>query len=444
MVTTTTILIDASRVLFATAGYNLPSGNRSVAYYPTIGGIGQRNFTNRYYQSTVNTLALDPLGEDYESNQLWLTTPYASSLSWHLNGPNPILTPGGILATDISSFINPYPIESTGYGFGVGGSSQSLNNDPSKTFFASSAPGFTASTYSNVPIANITGTSVGTVAGAPGPNSLCVASFERVGYQAYAPGIRVYNFAYSLRGGNTTAYYTVSANLQLITDGTVNTDQLGNQYFQVAAASGYRVYTWTNGTVQTVNVTAVLPVCSGPTVSSAPSDNFYCNNNRLFPQPPYLDRLGLAFEMSANIPLDGQPPAFASTNIYGVYVYRETAIEEAHPAYNGAFPVWSDNPAQSISLVQQTTPRLPAGAVGLHHAVPPRHHRLPLFVLHRRDGRHRTDAHIGQRYGQHHLDLPLCQLRLAGLPYAGFHGSAHVQESVWADDDVQCIGDGAG
>ena len=70
--------------------------------------------------------------------------------------------------------------------------------------------------------------------------------------------------------------YTVSTNLQLITDGTVNTDPLGNQYFQVAAASGTRTYTWLGtGQTQTVSISALLPYCSGPSVSN--SDNIYCN-----------------------------------------------------------------------------------------------------------------------------------------------------------------------
>ena len=349
-VLTATILVDTTQVQYGRASYALPSGNSSVPYYPTIGGTGQRNYTNRFGQSTINSLTLDPLGEDYESNQLWLTSPYASSLSWHLNGT--ILTPGGLPATDISSYLDPYPIEGTAYGYGVGAGSNALNNDPSKTFFVSSAPGFQPAVYNNVPLTAINSTTVGIVSGYVGSNGMCVAQFQTVPFSPPAPGVAVYQFSYTLQGGNATLAYNVSASLQLTTDGTVTTDALGNSFFQVAAITGTRTYTFlATGASQTVSVVALLPICSGPSVSNL--DAIYCNNNRLYLQYPFIDRLGLAFQVSANIPRDGLPPSSASTNIAGVYVYRETAIEEANPAL-GQYPQWSDAPAQSISLTQLT------------------------------------------------------------------------------------------
>ena len=357
-VLTATILIDNSTVLATNASYALPSGTSTVPYYPTIGAVGYRNFTNRYGVSTITSLTLNALGEDRDSNQLWLTSPYASSLSWHLN--TTIQTPGGLPATDLSVYLNPYPIEGTAYGFGVGTGTNALNNDPSRTLFASTAPNFAPSTYSNVPLTAINATTVGLVQGTQGGFSQCVASFAVQTASAPAAGIRVYQFTYTLQGGNATSTlaYTASAALQLTTDGSVQRDALGNYYFNVAAISGQRNMTWlATGATTTSTVSALLPICSGPSVSNI--DSVYCNNNRLYQQYPYIDRLGLAWEFSALAPQPGS--VVPSTRFAGVYVYRETAIEEANPA-NGGYPTWSDAPAQSISLVQLNTSVAPANA----------------------------------------------------------------------------------
>ena len=245
---------------------------------------------------------------------------------------------------------NPYPIEGTGYGYGVGTGTNALNNDPSRTVFVTNAPNFVSSTYSNVDLTQINGTSVGTVYGT---NDLtqCRASFTAVSRVVPAAGVRVYSFNYALYGSNNN--FASTANLTLVTDGTVNIDQLGNYYFNVAAISGTRTYNWfpTNN-VTVYNVTALSPFCSGPSVSNL--DNVYCNNNRLYPQYPYIDRLGLAFQLGSAAPRAGAAPG-VSTSVYaGVYVYREDVIEEANPV-SGGYPNWSDNPNQYISLVNASS-----------------------------------------------------------------------------------------
>ncbi len=109
-----------------------------------------------------------------------------------------------------------------------------------------------------------------------------------------------------------TTYYLVSGCYQLTTDGTVNVDKLGNYYFNVAAISGTRTYTYfPTGVTSVANVTALMPICSGPAVSN--NDQVYCNDNRLYLSYPYVDRLGLAYEFSSTVANAGLPPAALRT-----------------------------------------------------------------------------------------------------------------------------------
>ena len=336
-----TALIDNSTILYA----NNTQGTTqtlNVPYYNLMGFVGTRNYTNKYGQSYVNTLTLNALGEDHDTNQFWLQTPYAGGLSFHVNAT--ITTPGGLPATDIEVFLDPYPIEGTGYGYGVGAGSNALNNDPSKTVFASDAPGFRTSTYSNVPLSQITSSSVGTVYGT-NDITQCVAYFTPARVVVPPAGIRVFNFQYTI---TNTAYYLVQANYQLTTDGTVNIDALGEYYYNVAAMSGYRVYTYyPTGVTSVANVTALMPICSGPSVSNI--DSVYCNDNRLFLSYPYVDRLGLAYEFSTIVANDGQVTGGSAYG--GVYSYRETAVEEAR---SSQYPTWSDNVNQTVTLTPVT------------------------------------------------------------------------------------------
>ena len=304
-----TALINAASVLSTSSvfGYSLPA----QSYYPMLGFVGTRNFTNRYGSSSINSITLNAIGEDHAVNQLWLQSPYAGGISFHLNAT--IETQGGLPATDFEVFLDPFPIEGTAYGYGVGGGSNALNNDPSMTLFASTAAGFQTSSYSNAPVSAINSSSVGSVQGSTSI-AQCVAYFPIAAKSPPAAGLQVFALQYTLQGGNSSSplAYTVSASFQLITDGTVQYDALGNAYFTVAAISGVRNMTWlATGQVTSNALSALLPVCSGPSVSNI--DSVYCNSNRLFPQYPYVDRLGLRMS-SLLSPLSPAPtrPARAS------------------------------------------------------------------------------------------------------------------------------------
>ena len=248
--------------------------NGTLPGYALLGFAGTRTYTSRFGTTIVSALTLDALGEDANVGYLVPVSPYApqNSVSWHLNST--ILTPGGLPATDLSFFLDPYPIEGTAFGVGIGTGTNALNNDPSRTLFVSNMPGFVNSTYSNANTATLAGQVAGTT-----DLSQCraVPSVQTVSSSVTTPGLRVYQLAYSITG---TGNYTSYAQLQLITDGSVQQDQLGNYYYNVAAASGFRTYTAPNRTVlDNVTVNALLPICSGPTVSNL--DAIYCNTNRV-------------------------------------------------------------------------------------------------------------------------------------------------------------------
>ena len=187
-------------------------------------------------------------------------TPYVplNSVSVHLNGT--ILTPGGLPATDMSFFLDPYPIEGTAYGVGVGTGTNALNNDPSRTLFVmNNVPGFTPqSTWSNTNTATMAGVVQGTSDMTQCKSTM--TTFSTVNPADIVPGVRVYQMYYNLTG---SAGYNVQATLNLVTDGTVNVDQLGNYYYTVAAiTSGARQYYASNGTLlSNTTINGLLPLC---------------------------------------------------------------------------------------------------------------------------------------------------------------------------------------
>ncbi len=205
-------------------------------YYQMLGFVGTRNFTNKYGQSFVNSLTLDPLGEDKATNYLYLQSPYAGGVAFHLNAT--IEVPGGLPATDISIYLNPYPIEGTAYGYGVGTGTNALNNDPSKTVFASNAPNFATSVFANTAFPyTAAGTVVGTttLSQCTNPAGFAPSPMCR---RPLACRCTCSSTASSLR------LYTVNASFTLITDGTVNVDGMGNYYYNLAALFGTHNYTF--------------------------------------------------------------------------------------------------------------------------------------------------------------------------------------------------------
>ena len=114
----------------------------SAPAYHILGFVGTRTYTNRFGATLVNAITADQLGEDADVGLLIPQTPYtaSNSVSFHLNAT--IQTPGGLNATDISFFLDPYPIEGTGYVIGVGTVTNAMNNDPSRTLFISNMPGW--------------------------------------------------------------------------------------------------------------------------------------------------------------------------------------------------------------------------------------------------------------------------------------------------------------
>ena len=359
VVTKGTALINNTLVNVTGQSY---TGVALPSYY-MLGFVGTRTFTNRFGAQVVMAMTLAAPGEDYNANYQSPVSPYATygGIAFHLNGT--FEAQGGLPMTDLSIFQDPYPVEGTAYGAGVASGANTLNNDPSRTLFVSNMPGFVNSTYSD---AN-TATQVGTVAGTS-DLSQCKAAVTPVQLSSAdtAPGMRVYALNYSVTG---SAGYSTIAALQLVTDGTVQQDGLGNNYYTIAAASGVRLYFAPNGTLlSNTTVTAVLPVCSGPSVSNL--DAVYCNNNRLYPQYPYVDRLGLAFQLSAPVPSVGAAGlSSTSVNQVGILMYRSTEFNEIRYASGGtpAFQAYASN-YTSANFTLSLTPA-PAAVAASYQAV---------------------------------------------------------------------------
>ena len=432
VVTSGTALIDTTAVLSTTStnGYSIGSIN----YYPMLGFVGTRTFTNRYGTKYVNALTLNQLGEDHASNQLWLQSPYAGGISFHLNAT--IQTQGGLPATDMEVFLDPYPIEGTAYGYGVGAGSNALNNDPSRTIFATNAPNFVTSVYSNLGLNAINGTSVGSVYGT-NDMTQCVASFPTIAKSAPSTGVRVYQFNYQLFGSSNN--FSTVANLTLVTDGTVNVDGLGNYYFNVAAISGTRTYTWfPTNSVNVYTVSALLPFCSGPSVSNI--DSVYCNNNRLYPQYPYIDRLGLAFQHST-----AAPRSWCRSRCQHVAVRRRVRVPRGRD--RGGQPgqrrlsqlVRQSEPVHLAHSAERYTGQLLRVPVGLRHAVCRGLARLPVRgQCHCQRDRCTVLDHRVRQY-RPGRQLHVLPVRCGRLPAHRPHRYAHVREPLRSAVRVQHI-----
>ena len=268
-------------------------------------------------------------------------------MSFHLNGT--IQTPGGLLASDLSFFANPYPIEGTGYGIGIGTSTNALNNDPAKTVFVSNMPGFQPNTYSNSNPATMAGNVTGTT-----DLSQCRASFQTVarpGLDVTATGLRALNLVYNLTAANNANVY---ANLMIITDGTVNQDQLGNYYYTALGIFGYRVYyNMTGFLISNTTVTALTPI--GGNIANAANDIYYTNNNRIYPNYPFVDRLGLSYQEDVATQVEGSTSTTPSSNLVGLITYRHVVVEEVR----GAGATFSPTPA-GINLTVTQNPTVAA------------------------------------------------------------------------------------
>ena len=125
-----TALINNATIAVNVTSYGL-SGQ--LPAYAIVGFTGTRTYTNRFGATLVNAVTADQLGEDADVGVLVPVTPYApqNSVSFHLNAT--IQTPGGLPATDISFFLDPYPIEGTAYGVGVGTGTNALSCDPEQS-----------------------------------------------------------------------------------------------------------------------------------------------------------------------------------------------------------------------------------------------------------------------------------------------------------------------
>ena len=329
-------------------------GVTSVPAYHVIGASGLRTYTNRYGATLTVAVTADALGEDADVGLLVPVTPYApvNSVSFHLN--QTIQTPGGLNATDLSFFLDPYPIEGTGYVIGYGTVTNALNNDPSRTVFVSNMPGFVPnSVYSNSNTAKNAGTPVGTTDFSQCQSQL-VAPFATYDPSTTGTGVRSFNLYYAI---GTAPNFTVTANLTVVTDGTVNYDQLGNLYYNIAAIpAGIRITYLTSGVATSNNtIVGLVPLCSGPTAGSGGvvGQVVYCNNNRLYPQYPYVDRVGVSY-LTQNILVQGGASAATNALLSSVTlnVYRHTILEEGA---TGAGESFTDNPSWQANLTALST-----------------------------------------------------------------------------------------
>ena len=68
----------------------------------------------------------------------------------------------------------------------------------------------------------------------------------------------------------------------------------------------------------------------------------------MYPQYPYVDRLGIAYQLSSVVPQEGALGlTTSSTNTVGVLVYRHTILEEAHAA-SGGNQAFTDTPTGAV------------------------------------------------------------------------------------------------
>ena len=229
-----------------------------------------------------------------------------------------------------------------------------LNNDPSRTLFISNMPGMVnQTTWSN----NNTATSAGIVMGTTDLTQCksLLTTFTTIDPSNITLGVRSFNIFYNIIASNN---YTVQANLSVVTDGTVNVDELGNYYYTLGGIlSGKRATFFPNNTVQSKNnATALVPLCSGPVAGSggAIGPLVYCNNNRIYPQFPYVDRVGIAYQTDSLVLRGGATSSTptAGLDTVGLNVYRMTILEEASASAGESF---TDNPTWTMTMTQTSS-----------------------------------------------------------------------------------------
>ena len=309
--------LTASTQQFNSSKYN---ASYSVVSFFT----GTRNYTNRYGDNLINTLQLAytidaGLAPYFADQYLFTNAPFldGNGITFDLNGY--VEVQGAMYANQINLYYSAsdllngvyYVTESianstvvNGIHVDIANTGNQVNNDPSRTVFASNIPGWQGVAYSQ---------------------QACTASIATVPFVIIPAGIYAYTLNYFISDGYA---YMTKANLTIYTDGSVYTDQLGNQYFSVMAVTGTRTYTYINASpnvVFTASPVAVIPV----RYDASGGNDF--NNNRFYPQYPYLDRQGFAYELSQNVPIDGGNNAWStSSNIINPLVYRLNEFEEGN------------------------------------------------------------------------------------------------------------------
>ena len=141
-------------------------------------------------------------------------------------------------------------------------------------------------------------------------------------------GLQTFSFTYSITDNAT---FAASVFAQISTDGTVNYDQLGNYYYNVISISGTR----TEQSLINSSLTSTVFISSlmAPNIIATSNLAYITNNNRIYPQYPYLDRYGLAYTVTSKLGTVTQPElvdgsTYLYTNVVGVYIYRLDTLDE--------------------------------------------------------------------------------------------------------------------
>ena len=289
---------------------------------------------NRYGQQYVSNISLAASGEDYNDDLVYLVAPFTDNngLTFRLNGTDGALTqmPGGVLGNEINVYLDPYPVETISTS---GGGANALQADPSKTVFCSTLPGFVPSAYS-ASNSYAAGSNVMSSCAAP------VLSQKKSNIN----GAATFSLSYNISDGIN---YIVLVSFTATPDGTVYTDALGNQYWNISYITGSRVYIdIVSGNYSTSSIVAV------GRASNYSTGGGQLNSNRIYPQSPYFDREGLTLLVSPNTPTSGNTSQWSTTNssYFTIYNYREMLIEESPSKKN---PVLA---YQNISLVAGAVP----------------------------------------------------------------------------------------
>ena len=289
---------------------------RNVPYNSLLSFTGTRSFYNKYGEWLNTSATLLPVGTIGSYNELCLTQPYICRTAYQLSAT--VLEVGGVPGDRIimgpngpySASIGQYAIEIITVNTDSG---NAANFDPSLTRFCSNATGLIPYSSSPPYIVASAFADISACSNPPLP--------EPLPFELPIEGTRELVLSYEVVAPGA---YATSAIMTLVTDGSVNVDQLGNIYYIAIAATGN--YSQTNlytGEQWLSNITGVLPLCTIRT-SNEP---YICNWNRVYTTFPYVDRLGLGFQLSSLVPIDGM--TIASIDQQSVFTYRGTSLEEA-------------------------------------------------------------------------------------------------------------------